>query len=332
MNCTYAIEVENLTKYYGNFLAVDNISFNVEKGEFFGLLGPNGAGKTTTIRMITGLLRPTRGMIRVMGIDVIKRPVEVKTKIGVVSEGVNPYPRLSAWDNLMFAGSLHDIPRRELEERAENLLKLLGIYERSNEKVENLSKGMKKRLLIAMAVIHDPPLLFLDEPTAGLDVQSSRLIRTFLRKLNERGTTIFLTTHYIEEADVLCDRVGIIKDGKIIALDSPENLKASNKKGRLIEISFNGHTTGIEKEIAKLQGVSKVLKKGDKFQLYTHDISSIVREVSEFAKVRGLKIVSINTPRPTLEDAFVRLTGLSSLDLERMEQIGKLRRRRRMKE
>ena len=328
----YAVEVENLTKYYGNILAVDNINFKVEEGEFFGLLGPNGAGKTTTIRMITGLLRPTRGKIRVMGIDVIKRPVEVKAKIGVVSEGVNPYLRLSAWDNLMFAGSLHDIPKKELEEQAENLLKLLGIYERSNEKVSTFSKGMKKRLMIAMAVIHDPPLLFLDEPTAGLDVQSSRLIRTFLRKLNERGTTIFLTTHYIEEADMLCDRVAIIKDGKIIALDSPENLKANSDGERVIEISFDRHVAGIEKEMTKLPGVIRVLKKGDKFQLYTRDIPSVIREISNFAEARGLKIVSINTLRPTLEDAFVRLTGLSSLDLERMEQIGKLRRRGRMKE
>jgi len=321
-----ALNVDNLTKYYGDLLAVDHISFKVRQGEFFGLLGPNGAGKTTTIRMLTGLLKPTSGTARVMGIDVVKNPVDVKAQIGVISETANPYLEMSAWDNLMFAGSMHDMPKDEREEQAENLLKLLGIYDRRNEKVGNFSKGLRKRVTIAMALIHDPPLLFLDEPTAGLDVQSARMIREFLRKLNERGTTIFLTTHYIEEADLLCDRVGIIKSGKLIALDSPENLKAANREEKIVEVSFGKYITGIEKELVKLSAVNRTKKRGDKIQLYTNDPSKVIQKISKFAEGKNLKIVSINTLTPTLEDALVELTGFSSLDMERMEQIGRLRK------
>ena len=320
------ISVENLTKYYGDFLAVDHISFEVRKGEFFGLLGPNGAGKTTTIRILTGLLKPTSGTVHVMGMDVVKNPVDVKKQIGVISETANPYLEMSAWENLMFAGSLHGMPKEEREKQAENLLKLLGIYDRRNEKVENFSKGLRKRVTIAMALIHDPPILFLDEPTVGLDVQSARMIREFLRRLNERGTTIFLTTHYIEEADILCDRVAIIKNGKLIALDSPENLKAANKEEKIVEVSFNKHITGIEKELAKLPTVSKTEKFGDKIRLYTSNPSVIIGEISKIAETKNLRIISINTLAPTLEDTFVKLTGLSSLDMERMEQIGRLRK------
>jgi len=320
-----AIKMNNLTKYYGNFLAVNKISFEVRQGEFFGLLGPNGAGKTTTIRMLAGLLKPTSGTAYVMGINVVKNPVDVKAQIGVVSETANPYPEMSAWDNLMFAARLHDIQKEERKKQAEDILKLLGIYDRRNEKVENFSKGLRKRVAIAMALIHNPPLLFLDEPTAGLDVQSARMIRQFLRKLNEHGTTIFLTTHYIEEADMLCDRIAIIKNGKIIALDSPENLKS--KKEKVVEVSFNKHTIDIEKSMAKLPSVIEVKKRGDKIRIYTRSFLRTIEEISRFAKKNNLEIISINTLTPTLEDVFVRLTGFSSLDIERMEQIKWLRRK-----
>lgn len=321
-----AIQADNLTKYYGDLLAVNRVSFKVGQGEFFGLLGPNGAGKTTTIRMLTGLLKPTSGTAHIMGIDVVKNPVDVKRQIGVISETANPYLEMSAWDNLMFAGSVHDMSKDTREEQAENLLKLLGIYDRRDEKVENFSKGLRKRVTIAIALVHDPQLLFLDEPTVGLDVQSARMIREFLRKLNEQGATIFLTTHYIEEADVLCDRVGIIESGKLVALDSPENLKAANRQEKIVEVSFGRYVTGIEKGLVQLSAVNRAKKRGDKIQLYTSDLSQIVQEVSKFAEEKNLKIISINTLAPTLEDAFVELTGFSSLDMERMEQIGRLKK------
>ena len=322
------ISVNNLTKYYNDLLAVDHISFEVKQGEFFGLLGPNGAGKTTTIRILTGLLKPTSGTVQIMGVNVTKNPVSAKAQVGVISETTNPYSEMSVWDNLMFAGSMHDMSKYEREEQAENLLKLLGIYHRRNDKVENLSKGLRKRVTIAMALIHDPPLLVLDEPTAGLDVQSARMIREFLRKLNEHGTTIFLTTHYIEEADLLCDRVGIIKSGKLIALDSPENLKAASSGEKIVEISFGRYATDIESELVKLPTVNKIKKVGDKLQLYTNDLSKVIHEISKFIERKNLQIVSINTLTPTLEDVLVKLTGLSSLDMERMEQIGRLRQMR----
>lgn len=321
-----AIQTDNLTKYYGELLAVDHISFEVEEADFFGLLGPNGAGKTTTIRILTGLLKPTAGSVRVMGLDVVGNPVDVKRQIGVISETANPYLEMSAWDNLMYAGSLHDMSKDERVEQGENLLKLLGIYDRRDEKVENFSKGLRKRVTIAVALIHDPPLLFLDEPTVGLDVQSARMIREFMRKLNEQGTTVFLTTHYIEEADVLCDRVAMIESGRLVALDSPQNLKTTNREEETVEVSFGGQVKGIEKEVTQLPSVNRAKKWGDKIRLYTSDPSQTVQAVGRFAQEKELKILSINTLTPTLEDAFVELTGLSSLDMERMEQIGRLRR------
>ncbi|RLI40644.1 ATP-binding protein [Candidatus Bathyarchaeota archaeon] len=321
-----AINVHNLTKCYGNLLAVDHISFAVRQGEFFGLLGPNGAGKTTTIRMLTGLLKPTSGTAHIMGINVVKNPVDVKKQIGVISETANPYLEMSAWDNLMFAGSIHGMPKGRRKEQAENLLKLLGIYDRRDEKVEKFSKGLRKRVTIAIALVHDPPLLFLDEPTVGLDVQSARMIRELLRELNEQGTTIFLTTHYIEEADILCDRVGIIENGKLVALDSPENLKAAGREEKIVEVSFDSYVRKIENELAQLPAVNMTKKRGDKFQLYTGDPSRVIQELSKIAEEKNLKIVSLNVLTPTLEDAFVELTGFSSLDMERMEQIGRLKK------
>jgi len=321
-----AINVHNLTKCYGNLLAVDHISFAVRQGEFFGLLGPNGAGKTTTIRMLTGLLKPTSGTAHIMGINVVKNPVDVKKQIGVISETANPYLEMSAWDNLMFAGSIHGMPKGRRKEQAENLLKLLGIYDRRDEKVEKFSKGLRKRVTIAIALVHDPPLLFLDEPTVGLDVQSARMIRELLRELNEQGTTIFLTTHYIEEADILCDRVGIIENGKLVALDSPENLKAAGREEKIVEVSFDSYVRKIENELAQLPAVNMTKKRGDKFQLYTGDPSQVIQELSKIAEEKNLKIVSLNVLTPTLEDAFVELTGFSSLDMERMEQIGRLKK------
>ncbi|NIQ08035.1 MAG: ATP-binding cassette domain-containing protein [Candidatus Korarchaeota archaeon] len=323
-----AISVDKLTKYYDDFLAVDQISFKVQQGEFFGLLGPNGAGKTTTIRTLTGLLKPTSGNLRVMGTDVTTNPVGVKRQIGVISESASPYLEMSAWNNLMFAGSLHELSKSEREMQAENLLKLLGIYDRRHEKVEHFSKGLRKRVTIAIALIHEPPLLFLDEPTVGLDVQSARMIRGVLRRLNEEGTTIFLTTHYIEEADTLCDRIGIIKKGKLVAIAPPEELKATNNQEKVVEVSFDIHSAAIEEKVSHVPTVVKTEKRGDKLRLYTHNTSTAVKDVCQFAKEEGLEIVYIQTLSPTLEDAFVKLTGFSSLDLERMERIGQSRKKK----
>jgi len=211
-----AVEVDNLTKRYGDVTAVDAINFRVKTGEFFGLLGPNGAGKTTTIRMLTGLTRPTSGVASILGRDCVRDTLAVKQRIGVVSEATNLYNEMSAWDNLMFIGELYGVDRSDRVERAKQLLEAFQLYPRRNDPLAHYSKGMKRRVRIAAALLHRPEVLFLDEPTSGLDVQSSRLIRSLVREFNREGVTVFLTTHYIEEADQLCDRVAIVRDGKIV--------------------------------------------------------------------------------------------------------------------
>ncbi|MDH5771319.1 MAG: ATP-binding cassette domain-containing protein, partial [Candidatus Bathyarchaeota archaeon] len=218
MQIENAIEVSNLTKYYGELLAVDHTNFDVKGGEIFGFLGPNGAGKTTTIRMLTGVIKPNAGTASIMGYDILKEPLKAKQVMGIVPELSNAYPDLSAWHNLMFLGELYGVPKKRRQERAEELLKRLGLYERRSHLVKGFSKGMKQRLIICMALLNDPQILLLDEPTIGLDVQSARMIRDMIRELNKDGATVFLTTHNMEEANQLCDKIAIINHGKIAAI------------------------------------------------------------------------------------------------------------------
>jgi ABC-2 type transport system ATP-binding protein len=206
MSLENAIEVANLTKRFDSILAVDDITFEVEKGQVFGFLGPNGAGKTTTIRLLTGLTRPTSGTITVAGRNVVKEPYKAKERVGVVPEVSNLYDEMSARDNLIFSAQLYGVSKNEREKRAKELLELFGLYERRSDRVGNFSRGMKRRLTIAAALIHKPDILFLDEPTTGLDVQSSRMIRGLTKELNKNGTTVFLTTHYIESRKNSCRR------------------------------------------------------------------------------------------------------------------------------
>jgi ABC-2 type transport system ATP-binding protein len=233
------VKAKGLTKQYGHLLAVDHVDLEVFEGEIFGLLGPNGAGKTTTVRMLTGQTKPTSGEALIAGYDIIHEPIKAKESVGVVPEVSNVYNEMSAWDNLVFAAELYGVSRIERGKRAAELLKLFGLYERRGDKVGNFSRGMKRRLTIAAALIHKPRIVFLDEPTTGLDVQSSRAIRALLKQLNESGVTIFLTTHYIEEADQLCQRIAIINQGKIVALDSPEKLKTRAEEQHAVEVSFS---------------------------------------------------------------------------------------------
>lgn len=219
-----AIEVQNLTRDFNGLQAVDGISFEVQPGEVFGFLGPNGAGKTTTIRMLTGQLRPTAGTARVMGCDVVTQRDALKPQIGVVFEYQNIYERLSARDNLLFAARLYGVPKA----RIDAVLKQVGLDERANDRSKNYSNGLKQRLLIARALLHEPKVLFLDEPTRGLDPNVARDIRAFVTDLARQGVTVFLTTHYMEEADRLSDRVAILHKGKIVALDTPARLKAAH--------------------------------------------------------------------------------------------------------
>jgi ABC-2 type transport system ATP-binding protein len=217
----YAIEASELTRSYGNLCAVDHISFNVQAGEIFGFLGPNGAGKTTTIKMLTGRLRPTSGTARVAGWDIVTQRDRLKPCIGVVFEYQNIYTRLSASDNLNFSAGLYGIDRK----RVADVLEQVGLAGRAAEKTARYSNGMKQRLLIARALLHAPEILFLDEPTRGLDPGVARSIRRLVHSLAEGGVTVFLTTHYMDEADQLCDRVAILEGGKIAVCDTPDRLK-----------------------------------------------------------------------------------------------------------
>jgi len=305
-----AIEVINLTKYYDKFLAVDHINFEIEKGEIFGFLGPNGAGKTTTIRMLTNLTKPSDGIAKIFGYDIQSQAIAAKKHMGIVPEISNIYDDLSAWDNLMFTGELYQVSKPEREKRARELLEMFGLYDRRNAKAKGFSKGMKRRLTLSMGLINTPQLLFLDEPTSGLDVQSALVIKDVVRGLNQKGVTIFLTTHDIEEANVTCDRVAIIHKGKIAAIDTPEKLKKTIQSVQSVEVAFEKTTPTTLKELEKIQSVNEVRKEGDKFRLYTHDPANVLSGLWEYSKTNNLKPVSLTTLGPSLEDVFVKLTEI----------------------
>lgn len=305
------IEAFELTKIFGPFTALDHLNFEVSKGEVYGLLGPNGAGKTTTIRLMTAQTRPTSGHVEIAGYDVEHNPVEAKKHVGLVPEVSNIYDEMSAWDNLIFSAKLFGVTRVERASRARRLLELIGLFDRRRDKVGTFSRGMKRRVTIAAALIHEPELLILDEPTTGLDVQSALTMRRFVKELNHEGTTVFMTTHYIEEADQLCQRVAIINRGKIVTVDTPENLKSSMIGQQVLEVSFSP-SENVEEKLVCLASVNRVSKGGDKYRLYVEDASQVLPLVIDCARENDLKIVSLNTLRLSLEDAFVKIAGIST--------------------
>jgi ABC-2 type transport system ATP-binding protein len=304
-----AVEVADLTKWYGRpgtgVLAVDGISFRVRPGEVFGFLGPNGAGKTTTIRMLTGLAQPTAGTAQMLGLDRAHHLPQIKKRIGVVPEASNLYDELTAFENLVFSMRLYGVPRAEQAPRAEALLERFRLADRRDTLFARLSRGMKRALTIAVALAHRPELLFLDEPTTGLDVMSARNLRGMIAGLSEEGVTVFLTTHYLEEAERLCDRIAILVRGRIVALDTVDGLKAQVQDATVVEVVFDGGANG-----------------SDTWRVVGHNVAMAAREALAHAEVDGRRVLAIHTLRPTLEDAFVHLTGLSA-DAMRAEKGGK---------
>jgi ABC-2 type transport system ATP-binding protein len=305
-----AIVVRDLSKQFGRLKALDGISFEVARGETFGFLGPNGAGKTTTIRILTGISRPTSGHATIFGFDIERERLLARRYLGIVSETSNVYDELSAWDNMMFTAELYYVPRAAREAKAKELLDLFGLLERRNDLAHGFSKGMKRRLTLAMGLINDPDLVFLDEPTSGLDVASNLIIRDVIRELNKSGVTIFLTTHNIEEANLTCDRVAIINKGKIAAVDSPEKLKGTIQSVQSVEVSFNRPAPDALGVLSGIPGVNEGKKEGDKIKLYTANPAEIIPLIVSFAEREHIGIVSLNTVGPSLEDVFIRLTGL----------------------
>lgn len=308
-----AIAVENLTKWYGRpgqgVLAVDHIGFEVYQGEIFGFLGPNGAGKSTTQRMLTTLLEPTAGRITINGHDLAHDAYAVKRRLGLVPEESNIYTELTAWQNLIFAARLYLVPCPERSARAEELLRLFGLWEKRHLKADNYSKGMRRRLSIAMGIIHRPTLLFLDEPTTGLDAQSVHTIRNLVRQMNAEGTTIFLTTHQIEEANQLCHRVAIINHGRIAAVDTPERLKEAFRQVQSVEVALEPDERSTVAALKQLPHVTEVVKAGDKWRLYTTDPSALLPSIVQHAEQMDARIINLTTLQPSLEDVFLQITG-----------------------
>ncbi|MGZ4912357.1 MAG: ATP-binding cassette domain-containing protein [Halobacteriota archaeon] len=306
-----AIEASHLVKRFGTLTAVNDITFSVAAGETFGFLGPNGAGKTTTIRMLTGISPPTSGQATIFGHDIVRETVAARLSMGIVSETSNVYTDLTGWQNMMLAAQLYHIGRSEREKNASELLKRFELYERRNDKVHGFSKGMKRRLTIAMGLVNSPRLLFLDEPTSGLDVESNLIIRQMISDLITGGVTVFLTTHNIEEANVLCDRVAIVDKGVIAAIDAPERLKKTIQSVQSIEVAFLDGTSPTRlNELRALPMVNDARKEGDKFKLFTEDPSQVIDAVMAYAHDHHTRVISITTLGPSLEDVFVRLTGL----------------------
>jgi ABC-2 type transport system ATP-binding protein len=306
----HAIEAVAISKRFGELSALSAIHFTVSEGETFGFLGPNGAGKTTTIRILTGITSPTSGTATIFGHDISRETIAARRQMGIVHETSNVYDDLTAWHNLMFAAELYNVGRYEREHRGRELLELFDLWGRRNDRVHTFSKGMKRRLTLAMGLVNDPRLLFLDEPTSGLDVQSNLIIREVIRELNEKGVTVFLTTHNIEEANLICDRVAIINRGQIAAIDSPERLKKTIQSVQSVEVAFDPVLANHAGQLRALPFVSDVRKEGDKFRLITENPAVVIESVMAYAHERGIRVISMTTTGPSLEDVFIRLTGL----------------------
>jgi ABC-2 type transport system ATP-binding protein len=300
------IQATHLSKSFGSVTAVDDIDIGVKQGEIYGFLGPNGAGKTTTIRMLTGVLTPDTGSVMVNGVDMARDPLTAKLGMGVIPENGTVYGDLTAELNLLWTGKLYGMDRSTRERRAAEILSQLGLAERKDDLVRTYSKGMRQRIGVACAIIHSPPVLFLDEPTSGLDVASRRLVIRTIREMNQKGSTIFLTTHNIEEASALCTMVSIINQGRIIATDSPERLRKTYDLEHFVEVSFEQPVTAASFPQDGI--ISRVESWGDKWRLYTDDPDRVVKFLAQRAERDHLTIVSIATSSPSLEEAFVQLT------------------------
>jgi ABC-2 type transport system ATP-binding protein len=300
-----AIEAGHLFKRFGTVTAVNDVSLTVREGETFGFLGPNGAGKTTTIRLLTGVLTPDAGTVHITGIDIHRHPLDAKMQMGVIPESSTVYGDLSAEQNLHLSGKMYGMPRALRDERIDEILSRLGLSEKRRNQVRTFSKGMKQRVSIACAIIHHPRVLFLDEPTSGLDVQSRRLVIETIHQMNEQGSTIFLTTHNIEEANTLCRTVCIINKGKIVAQDSPERLKKMFDTTQSVEVSFDRNVT---RDLFAAEGILRAEPCGDKWRLYTDNPDRVLKYLVGRAERESLGITSLTTSGPSLEEAFVQLT------------------------
>ncbi len=317
------LEVKNLTKAYNGFYAVKSINFDLKRAEIFGFLGPNGAGKTTTINMLTGMARVTSGKIFFNGSDLTDKITKAQEIIGVVPDESNLYDEMSGFDNLCFCGALYGMVKKERQQRAGELLEIFQLSNVAAKKYKAYSKGMKRKLTIAAALMHSPEILFLDEPTSGIDVMNVRQIRKLIRKLNEKGTSIFLTTHYIEEAERLCDRVAFIQEGEIINTGTVDYLIEESRGINSIEIRLEQPGNGKEKLLDNLKdrfpGFESAYVNDHIIRISstgTIDIAPVVSYLSD----KGLLIYEARLIKPSLEDAFVRATGIEISSMKKEKE------------
>jgi len=303
------VSVENLRKKFGDDEVVRGISFQISRGEFFGLLGPNGAGKTTTIGMLTGLVEPSGGRILIDGNDFFQNPLRSKAKMGFVPQAFALYPTLCALDNLTFFARLYGLRKGRLKERITAVLDLVGLADRANQTVSTFSHGMKRRLNIAAGLIHEPDLLILDEPTVGVDTQSRNAILETLEGLNQSGVTILYTTHYIEEAEKLCHRVGIMDQGKMIALDTPAALVRDLGTG-IVRMEFNATPDeALQSAIGQIGSFRAVGEQSKQLRIETKHPDRAGREVLDLMDKRAGMLKTLDIIEPNLETVFIRLTG-----------------------
>jgi ABC-2 type transport system ATP-binding protein len=290
-------------------VALDALDLDIARGEFFGLLGPNGAGKTTTIGILTTRVLPTSGSALVAGADVVAQSVTVRQRIGVVPQRPNPDRSLSVIENLVFHAAYFGFPMADATRRARELLETLGIADKENAKVDALSGGQQQRLMIARALIHQPDVMFLDEPTVGLDPQARLGLWKILRDLHAEGRTIVMTTHYMEEADQLCDRLAIIDAGKLLALDTPDSLRAQAPGGTLVELSLDGDASVAIERARAIAGVSHAEARNAELRAYSERGGELIPALIRAAEESGRHVKNINLSSPSLETLFISLTG-----------------------
>jgi ABC-2 type transport system ATP-binding protein len=306
----YCVETNELTMRYGGLVAVDHVSFQVRRGEVFGFLGPNGAGKTTTIKILSTLLRPTSGKASVFGFDVVSEGGKIRPRIGVVQQEPSYEHALSVEGNLDLYGLLWNVPKKERKERIELLLDKFGLTEARKTGTPELSIGQRRRLQVAREFIHDCELMFLDEPTTGLDPQARRVTLDFVREKVRRGVTVFFTTHIMEEAEYICDRIAIINHGRILALDTVRNVKQKFGGVNVIHLRFAEQGNSAEAKLSSLPGVQRIVhpeQKDEPLKVFAEDANAVLPEIIETATTLGLHIAELRVEEPSLDDVFVQM-------------------------
>jgi ABC-2 type transport system ATP-binding protein len=320
MEASLMLEVECIEKSFGEVRAVDGVSFIVRAGELFGFLGPNGAGKTTTINMLTGLARPDDGTIRIAGIDCSRNPKAAQHLMGIVPDESNLYPELTGFENLCFCAALYGMPRQTREAAARESLVRFGLEEAARRKVAGYSRGMKRKLTIAAGIIHNPKILFLDEPTTGIDVAAARQIRKIIADVQLRGTTVFLTTHYIEEAERLCGRIAFIVDGRIVRIGAIEELMRQSQDRHVVEFAVRKGAAGLCEAICAEFPALECRAVADDAVRVTSAAPVRIGPLVRLIEERGSEVVEARKIRPSLEEVFVQITGVETAEMKKEKE------------